>query len=107
MNIGDKEKVTDEPKPIKAPIIVPIPRREPAREPVPVYAPGRGPEDWRTTSANSRELVINEIPRRIICPKKSCNNLLKEKDTDHGLELVCPKHGIYQWDEIFKIKAVK
>ena len=108
MHIGKEDEETrEEPRPTKAPIIIVIPKREPER--VPAYAPGRGPGEFGSPAPPMRhmEMEFQDFSGKIECPKKGCDRILKEKDTEAGLELVCSKHGVFPWQEIFKVKAGK
>jgi hypothetical protein len=108
MHLGEPDKVIEVPRPIKAPIIVPIPRRVPERVPMePIRMPEKVPAKRSSGFKAGNTLEFQTVAQQIICPEKSCKNILKEKQTDKGLELTCPKHGTYNWDEIFKVKVVK
>lgn len=91
MDIGKPEKVTEEPRPIRAPVIpFTIPTRQPdlvpIRKGVPwttipnKYAPGRTFDDI---------LQKSEIPSK--CPK--CGSKLEEAGM-FNFTLICPRHGV-------------
>jgi len=97
MNIGKPVKVTEEPKPVKAPEIKPrrvepTPKHDPF-EPfyVPVRVPARPSEPSKTFPAKEVWDVITtqEVPSQ--CYK--CGRTLKDLDT-FNLMLECPKHGV-------------
>lgn len=96
MNIGEPQKVTEEPRPIRAPRFVPQPRvpereRFPEREKVPIGVPRRAPE---RAPERQKEASISFSEGLNSCPY--CSSDLVEKEMDYGTFLACPKHGLLE-----------
>ena len=94
MNIGEPQKVTEEPRPFRAPRFVPQPRvpereRFPEREKVPVGVPRRAPE---RVPERQKEASISFSEGLNSCPY--CGSDLETEDGEWGTMLVCPRHGV-------------
>ncbi len=90
MEIGKPQKVTVEPKPIRAPQFVPPPKRIPMepwpeREKVPVGPTRRSPERQKEAEI-SFSVSLSECPY--------CSRDLGIEEGEWGNMLVCPRHGV-------------